>query len=589
MSTQSYPLLDRASSPDALRRLERDQLPQLAGELRQFLLDTISASGGHFGASLGCVELTIALHYLLDTPYDRLIWDVGHQAHGHKVLTGRRQHLSRLRRRDGLAPFPSRTESGFDAFGAGHASTSIGAATGMALASRRQAEKRRHVAVIGDGGLTGGMAWEALQHLGGAKLPVLVIVNENRMSISHNTGQLVELLADPEHFGLAETFRSMGLAYHGPVDGHDLDVLINTLDKLRDIDQPAVLHVRTVKGKGYPAAEADPVGYHAVPVFDLKHGKPPGSKTASWSDVVGEWLCHRAARMPSLHAITPAMKEGSGLVRFAEQFPERFHDVAIAEQHAAVLAAGLAAAGERPVLAIYSTFMQRAMDQIIHDIALQRLPVTMVLDRAGLVGGDGATHQGAFDIALLRSIPDIRLLSPSSESELWQLLNVAIEHPGPVAIRVPRGKVTGLGLPQERDSVIEPNVGEWHRGQTCAVLATGPILHSLLPICRSKGWSLYALPEIKPFPTEALRRICHSHKALISVEEHAAIGGLGSAVAEHLVSLGLSLPLHTIGLPDKFIGHGSYSENLEEAGLDATTLLTRIQQFLDSSFKNKKN
>jgi 1-deoxy-D-xylulose-5-phosphate synthase len=564
------PALPSVREPDALRQLPPEQLPGVAADLRQFVLNTVAGSGGHFGASLGCIELTVALHYCYDTPKDRLIWDVGHQAHAHKALTKRADGLAGMRQRAGLAPFPSRDESSFDAFGAGHASTSISAALGMALASQSRAEPRRHVAIIGDGGLTGGMAWEALQHLGACQAPVLVVINENRMSISENVGQLVDVLKEPDVRGLAETFHTMGLQYHGPVDGHDLEALITQLTSVRDAKGPQVLHIRTQKGRGYSAAEADPVGYHAVPVFDPAAGKTASSGNTSWSAAAGQWLCQAAERREDLHVITPAMKEGSGLVKFAQQHPRRFHDVAIAEQHAATLAAGLAAGGEHPVLAIYSTFLQRAMDQVIHDIALQKLAVTLLIDRAGLVGGDGATHQGVFDISLLRAIPNIEIVNPSDAHALFAWLDVLCSKTQPTAVRIPRGNIPDIAV---ADS---PAAAPWHceveLAGTHAVLTTGPMLHRLAPICQELGLALYHIAQVKPLPEEGLRAIAAKHSHWSTVEEHAVAGGLGSSINEWLAANDANVAIRNRGVPDRFIGHGSHEENLEEAGIDDASL-----------------
>jgi 1-deoxy-D-xylulose-5-phosphate synthase len=578
-----YRVLGGIDGPAALRALPRSELPRLAEEMRRFILETLAREGGHFAASLGTVELSIALHRLLDTPHDLLVWDIGHQAHPHKILTGRRAALETQRRRGGLAPFLSRDESPYDAFGAGHAGTSISAALGMAAAARLRGEARRVVAVIGDGGLSCGMAYEALNHLGALRENLLVVVNDNGMSISEHVGALTDPLALP-HF-----FAALGCAYHGPVDGHDLDALLDALAAVRDGSGPRVLHVRTLKGKGYAPAERDPVAYHGVGRFDPVTGAfAPAAAAPSYSQRFGDWLCAAAERDPRVVAITPAMREGSGLVGFARRFPERYFDTGIAEQHALTLAAGLAAAGMRPVLAIYSTFLQRGYDQLIHDIALQNLPVVLAVDRAGLVGADGATHHGAFDIAALRSIPNLTLMTPADGDACIAMLDHALGLDGPAAVRYPRG-AAGAAPAAAPDAAALPLVhggsrtlreSAARRGRRVALLAFGTRLAAALQTADILDATVVDMRFVKPLDTARIDALAQNHDLLVTLEDGTRMGGAGSAVAEHLAECRGGATLLMLGLPDRFVGHGSPDELLAECGLDAAGVLRAVQKAL---------
>ena len=605
-------LLKTIDSPAALRALAPQQLPLLAEELRAFVLESVSKTGGHLSSNLGTVELTIALHYVFDTPEDRIVWDVGHQTYPHKILTGRREQMATLRQMGGISGFPRRVESEYDTFGTAHSSTSISAALGMAVAAKNRGEHRHAIAVIGDSAMTGGMAFEALNNAGVLDdIRLLVILNDNDMSISPAVGALNRYLARlmsggfyaaaknvgkqmlkplPPLFELARKFEShakglvvpatlfeeFGFNYIGPIDGHDLDALVPTLQNLRQLDGPQFLHVVTRKGQGYKLAEADPVLYHGPGKFDPSVGikKSASAGAPTYTQVFGDWLCDIAAADSRVVGITPAMREGSGLVRFAHEFPARYFDVGIAEQHAVTFAAGLACEGLRPVVAIYSTFLQRAYDQLIHDVALQNLPVAFALDRGGLVGADGATHHGAFDLSYLRCIPNLVVMAPADENECRAMLTTAVRHDGPAAVRYPRG--AGAGVTIERDLVSLPiGKGEVRRdgaraaGTRIAILAFGTLLHEALRAGERLDATVANMRFVKPLDRELIERLARTHDALVTVEENAAIGGAGAGCAELLAELGLAVPLLVLGLPDRFVDHGDTHQLLASVGLDA--------------------
>ncbi len=611
-------LLTTIQSPADLRNLSEDQLPELAQELRTFIFYSLNQCGGHFAASLGAVELTIALHYLFNTPEDRIIWDVGHQAYPHKILTGRADQLSTIRLTDGLAPFPSREESVFDCFGTGHSSTSISAALGMAIAARLQKTGRSAVAVIGDGGLTGGMAFEALNHAGSIDADLLVVLNDNEMSISKNVGALTNYLSRilsskvychfregskkvlahlPSMKALAKRteahfkgmitpgtlFEELGFHYFGPIDGHDLNRLLPMLRNIRELKGPTLLHVITVKGKGYLPAEADPVEYHAVkPGF---YAQPAASavtvtapKPKTYSEVFGQWLCDMALQEERLVAITPAMCEGSGMVAFAQQFPERYFDVGIAEQHSVTLAAGMACEGLKPVVAIYSTFLQRAYDQLIHDCALQNLDVTFAIDRGGLVGGDGATHNGCFDLSYLRCIPNLIIMAPADENECRQMLYTAFQHPGPSAVRYPRGHGPGMAIDSTMTAIPIGRGEIKRRGKRIAILAFGSMLIPSMQVGESLNATVVNMRFVKPLDYSLLDALVEQVDLLVTVEENVLAGGAGSAVNEYLASTGKSMPVLNLGLPDQFIGHGNPADLLVACGLDPQSIQQRIME-----------
>jgi 1-deoxy-D-xylulose-5-phosphate synthase len=616
-TTPTYPLLGAIESPADLRALPVGDLPLLAAELREFLVQTVSTRGGHFAAGLGTVELTIALHYVFNTPDDRLVWDVGHQAYPHKVLTGRRDRLFSIKQRDGLAPFPTRSESPYDAFGVGHSSTSVSAALGMAIAAARQGTNRRAVAVIGDGAMSAGIAFEALNHAGSLPVDLLVVLNDNDMSISENVGALSNYLArvisgrlyaqlreggkkvlqqmptmrklarrSEEHVkGMVlpgTLFEEMGFNYVGPIDGHDLKALLRVLRVLRVAHGPQLLHVVTRKGKGYGPAEADPIAWHGPGPFDPASGtilkEKPG--TPSFSAIFGQWLCDIAEADPRIIGITPAMREGSGLVAFSRRFPERYFDVAIAEQHAVTFAAGLAAEGLKPVVAIYSTFLQRGYDQLIHDVALQRLPVVFAIDRAGLVGSDGATHHGNYDLTYLRCIPNMVVMAPSDENECRQMLYTATQLDGPAAVRYPRG--SGPGVPvQQAMSALEIGRAEYRRQGTSglALLAFGTMLAPALQLGERLNATVVNMRFVKPLDLALLREVAANHVAIVTLEENVVAGGAGSGCAEALDAEGLSMPWLHIGIPDRCIEHGSRQDCLEAAGLDAAAIATTIERW----------
>jgi 1-deoxy-D-xylulose-5-phosphate synthase len=610
-------LLKSLDSPADLRRLPIAKLPALAAELRQFLIQSVSTRGGHFAAGLGTVELTIALHYVFDTPYDRLVWDVGHQAYPHKVLTGRREKLSTIKQPGGLAPFPSRAESEYDTFGAGHSSTSVSAALGMAIAAAQRRESRRVVAVIGDGALTAGMAFEALNHAGSLPTDLLVVLNDNDMSISENVGALSKRFAQAlsgqmyaqlreggkkmlsqmpsvrelarrseEHLkGMVlpgTLFEEMGFNYIGPVDGHDVKALVRTLRNLRKLRGPQFLHVLTRKGKGYAPAEADPITWHGPGPFDPASGTIFKEKSAgpSYSQVFGQWLCDMAAADPKIIGITPAMREGSGLVQFSKRFPDRYFDVAIAEQHAVTFAAGLATEGLKPVVAIYSTFLQRAYDQLIHDVALQRLPVVFAIDRAGLVGSDGATHQGSYDLSYLRCIPNLVIMAPADEDECRQMLYTATTLDGPALVRYPRGTGPGVALAQQMTALPVGRAQIRREGRSgLAMMVFGTLLDSAQKIAERLDATLVNMRFVKPLDEDLVIALAEKHRAIVTIEENVTAGGAGSAVGELLTSEGLLLPLLQIGIPDRFIEHGSRDSCLTAAGLDAAGLSASVEHW----------
>jgi 1-deoxy-D-xylulose-5-phosphate synthase len=609
-----YPLLSKIDSPSDLRALPPESLPQVCAELREYLINTVATRGGHFAAGLGTVELTIALHYIFDTPNDRLVWDVGHQAYPHKVLTGRRDRLATVKQKDGLAPFPTRAESPYDTFGVGHSSTSISAALGMAVAAAREGRERKVVAVIGDGAMTAGMAFEALNNAGSLRTDLLVVLNDNDMSISENVGALsnyfARILSSRKYSALRETgkkvlakmptawelarrseeylkgmvlpgglFEALGFNYIGPIDGHDIAALVRTLRNQRQLKGPQFLHVVTRKGKGYAPAEADPIKWHGPGAFDPASGTIFKEKSAgpSFSQIFGDWLCDIAELDPKIVGITPAMREGSGLVEFSRRFPQRYFDVAIAEQHAVTFAAGLACEGLKPVVAIYSTFLQRGYDQLIHDVALQNLPVVFALDRAGLVGGDGATHQGAYDISYLRCIPNMVLMSPSDENECRQMLYTATTLAGPSAVRYPRGIGSGIAAVKEMSAVpIGRGVIRREGCSGLAILAFGTLLQSLSGLAEALDATLVDMRFVKPLDVALVKEIASRHSAIVTVEENAVAGGAGAGVAETLADASLSLPLHLVGIPDRFIEHGSREDCLAAAGLDAAGLERQI-------------
>lgn len=608
-------LLDRIESPADLRQLEKKQLPQLAEELRTFLLYTIGQTGGHFGANLGTVELTIALHYLYDTPTDRLVWDVGHQAYPHKVLTGRRKQMSSLRQRDGLAGFLKRGESPYDVFGAGHSSTSISAALGMALAARLQGQKRRVVAIIGDGGMTAGMAYEAMAHAGATGASMLVVLNDNQMSISRNIGGLHNYFARiwasrlyialreggqkvlsrmPAAWKLARRteehvkgmvapgtlFEELGLNYIGPIDGHNLKLLVSTLRNMRDRPGPQLLHILTVKGKGYAPAEKDPIKHHAIAKIEKPKAAAPQNPTPKYQQIFGDWLCDTAAREPRLAAITPAMCEGSGMTEYAKKYPQRFFDVAIAEQHSVTLAAGLASEGMKPVVAIYSTFLQRAYDQLIHDVALQNLDVLFAVDRAGLVGEDGPTHAGSFDLSYLRTVPNLVIMTPSDGEEMRRLLDTGFLHAGPAVVRYPRG---GVPAPVAQTPSAPIPLGKallLREGRQVAILAFGPLLGIACKVGEAMDASVANMRFVKPLDQQLILRLADSHELLVTVEDNALAGGVGTAVSQLLVQNGVHTSLLHLGIPDYFVEHASRNEQLAECGLDEAGITRSIKERL---------
>lgn len=567
-----YPHLSSIQVPPDLRRVPDSQLPDVADELRRYLIEAVASSGGHFGAGLGVVELTVALHYVFDTPHDRLIWDVGHQCYPHKILTGRRDRITTIKKKDGLAPFPHRTESEYDAFGVGHSSTSISAALGMAIAAQRKGDMRKFVAVIGDGAMTAGMAFEALDHAGDLGANLLVVLNDNGMSISENVGGLAKRLEKRgEGVAVPSTmFEELGFHYTGPIDGHDVSALVEVLRALKQQPGPQLLHVITTKGKGYAPAEQAQIEYHAVGPFDPHAGviKKAGPARPTYSDVFSDWLCDMAAADQRLLGITPAMREGSGLVRFSQEYPNRYFDVAIAEQHAVTLAAGMACEGAKPVVAIYSTFLQRAYDQVIHDVALQNLDVTFAIDRAGVVGPDGATHAGSFDLSFLRCLPNMVIMAPADEDECRTMLTTGFCHDGPAAIRYPRGFGPGATIRTELDMLPLGKAQVRRQGRGLAILSFGAMLAPALEIAVEMDATLVNMRFVKPLDETLLLELVRQHDALVTVEDNAIAGGAGAGVAESLAAHGVKLPILHLGLPDRFLEHGSREEVLSAAGLD---------------------
>ncbi|RUO58760.1 1-deoxy-D-xylulose-5-phosphate synthase [Pseudidiomarina insulisalsae] len=613
----SYALLDAIDSPADLRTLNERQLPQLCAEVREFLLNSVSQSSGHLASGLGTVELTVALHYVYATPYDQLVWDVGHQAYPHKILTGRKDQLHTIRQKDGLHPFPWRPESEYDTLSVGHSSTSISAALGMAIAAERERTEQKVVAIIGDGAMTAGMAFEALNHAGGIEPNMLVILNDNDMSISENVGALNNHLARvlsgkfynsvregskkllqgmpgihhlasraEEHMkGMVAPgtiFEELGFNYIGPIDGHDVNLLVSTLRNMRSLKGPQFLHIVTRKGKGYEPAEKDPIGYHGVPKFDPNGTSLPSKKAAtpSYSQVFGDWLCEMAARDPKLMAVTPAMREGSGMVKFSQQYPKQYFDVAIAEQHAVTFGAGLAIGGYHPVVAIYSTFLQRGYDQLIHDVALQNLPVLFAIDRAGIVGADGPTHQGAFDLSYLRCIPNMVVMAPSDENECRNMLYTGHVLDQPAAVRYPRGNGTGCEVDAELQqlSIGKGRMVRQSDNAKVAILSFGTVLNDVLPCASELDASVADMRFVKPLDESLIAELAASHDLLVTVEDNVVAGGAGSAVGEFLLREGLSTPLLQLGLPDQFIKHGGQDEVRAELGLDAKSLEQRIRE-----------
>ena len=608
----TYPLLDTIDSPADLRRLDEAQLDKLAIELRAFLLESVSKTGGHLASGLGVIELTIGLHYVYNTPNDPLVWDVGHQCYPHKILTGRREQMHSIRRKNGLGGFPRRSESKFDSFGAGHSSTSISAALGMAIAARQRGKAKRPVAIIGDGAMTAGMAFEALSHAGDLNEDLLVILNDNDMSISPNVGGLSNYMtrvlssqlftsmreegkrilknvppveefarrAEEHMKGMVTPgtlFEELGFNYIGPIDGHDMQTVVNTLRNIRQLKGPTLLHAVTRKGKGYSHAENEPVRYHGVGQFDPANGlESTPSSAQTYTEVFSDWLCDQATADEQLVGITPAMREGSGLVEFSKRFPDRYFDVAIAEQHALTLAAGMACEGIKPVVAIYSTFLQRAYDQLVHDVALQNLPVLLAIDRAGLVGPDGPTHAGSFDITFLRCIPNMTIMLPTNEAECRQMLTTGFQLNGPAAVRYPRGKGPGI-KPDTALSTLTVGKGERVRaGKTLALLVFGSPLQDALKAAERLDASVANMRFAKPLDETLVTQLAQQHSGLVTIEDGAIAGGAGSAVNEFLNQAKISIPILNLGLPDQFQEHGSREELLAEAGLDAENLYQRI-------------
>jgi 1-deoxy-D-xylulose-5-phosphate synthase len=612
MDAQRYPRLSRITVPADLRQFPEAELPAIAEELRAYLIETVSQVGGHFGAGLGVIELTVALHYLYDTPNDRLVWDVGHQCYPHKILTGRRDRIHTVKKKGGLAPFPKRDESEYDSFGVGHSSTSISAALGMAIALQSAGDERHVIAVIGDGAMTAGMAYEALNHAGGMdpEPNLLVILNDNRMSISENVGGLTKMLGRmmssramnamreggkkllgdkkkptarfvrrwEEHwkgmFVPSTLFEEMGFHYSGPIDGHDLHALVNSLKTLKTLKGPQLLHVVTTKGKGFGLAEGDQIEYHAVSPFDPDVGvvKKTGPVKPTYTQVFGDWLCDMAVADDKLMGITPAMREGSGMVRFSQEFPARYFDVAIAEQHAVTLAAGMACEGAKPVVAIYSTFLQRGYDQLIHDVALQDLDVLFAIDRAGVVGPDGATHAGSFDLSYLRCIPNMVVMAPSDENECRQMLSTGFRHFGPAAVRYPRGAGPGVAVQTNLDTLPIGKADLRRRGGKLALLSFGTLLPAAQQVADEFGLTLVNMRFVKPLDRALILELADSHEGFVTVEDNVIMGGAGSAVAELLAGERLSLPVLHLGLPDSFQEHASREQLLSEAGLDAAAI-----------------
>jgi len=623
-----YPLLSQINSPRDLRNFSQDKLGRISNELRSFLLNSVSKSSGHFASGLGTIELTVALHYVYDTPFDHLIWDVGHQAYPHKILTGRRDQLHTIRQKGGLHPFPWREESEYDTLSVGHSSTSISAALGLAVAAEKEAKNRKTVAVIGDGAMTAGMAFEALNHAGDIKKDMLVILNDNDMSISENVGalnnHLAKLLSGSIFTGFREGskkllgnippikelasraeehlkgmvvpstfFEELGFNYIGPIDGHDVQSLVTTINNMRNLKGPQFLHVVSTKGKGYQAAEQDPIKYHAVPKFNPEDKSLPQSKPSlpTYSKIFGDWLCKTAEVDNKLVAVTPAMAEGSGMVEFSQRFPDQYFDVAIAEQHAVTYAAGLAIGGQKPVVAIYSSFLQRGYDQYIHDIAIQNLPVMFAVDRAGIVGADGATHQGVFDLSFLRCIPNTVIMAPSNERECQLMLNTGFKLNGPSVVRYPRGTGTGETLPSVDETIelgkgvtivktqtLEDNKQE---GKSIAMLSFGTMLAEAKIAALELNATLVDMRFVKPLDGTLIDSLNASHDYLVTIEDNAIAGGAGSGVNEYLLAQGKPVTILNIGITDNFVKHGTQEEMHHELGLDAEGIIAKVQNFIN--------
>lgn len=617
LDLKHYPTLSQAGTPEALRTLPQEKLDALSDELREYLLNCVSQSSGHFASGLGTVELTVALHYVYNTPFDRVLWDVGHQAYPHKILTGRAERMSTIRQKDGLHPFPWPPESEYDTFAVGHSSTSISAALGMAVAAEKENAGRKVVAVIGDGAMTAGMAFEALNHAGDINKDMVVVLNDNEMSISENVGALNSHLARlltgnffntirdggkkllsnvppiKEFASRAEEhikgmvvpgtiFEELGFNYIGPIDGHDVNAMVDTLRNMRKFKGPQLLHVVTRKGKGYPSAEKDPIKFHAVPKFNPAENALPASKPSAptFSAIFGQWLCDMAAQDPKLMAVTPAMREGSGMVAFSQQYPDQYFDVAIAEQHAVTFAAGLAKDGYHAVVAIYSTFLQRAYDQLIHDVALQELPVLFAIDRAGVVGADGPTHQGAFDIAYLRCIPNMIIMTPSDEDECRQMLFTGHKAARPAAVRYPRGSGKGVTPGAEMTEIPLGQSRECRSGERVAILNFGTLLPFAEEAADSLNATLIDMRFVKPLDTDAIEKVCASHDLIVTLEDGCTAGGAGSAVMEFIQSSATLRRVLTIGLPDEFILQGTQQQMYEQHGLDAKGIIKKVNAAL---------
>ncbi len=617
MPTKDYPLLKDINLPEDVRKLDAKQLKALSAELREYLTHTVSLSGGHFSAGLGTVELTVALHYVFNTPVDQLVWDVGHQAYPHKILTGRKDKMPTIRTKGGICAFPNRNESEYDAFGVGHSSTSISAALGMAIAAKQQGLDKRCVAIIGDGSITGGMAFEAMNHAGVVDANLLVILNDNDMAISPNVGAMNNyftrvissklyssvreeskkvLSKMPSVWELAKKteehvkgmivpgtlFEELGFNYIGPIDGHDVDMLVDTLNNIKDLSGPVFLHIVTKKGKGYAPAENDPLAYHGVPAFDPQLDSLPQSAPSvhpTYTQVFGRWLCDMAKEDSRLFGITPAMREGSGLVEFSDCFPERYFDVAIAEQHAVTLAAGLACQGGKPVVAIYSTFLQRAYDQLIHDVAVQDLDVLFALDRAGLVGPDGPTHAGSFDYSFLACIPNMLIMAPANENECRQMLTTGFYYKGPAAVRYPRGKGPGSVVSEDLSELEIGKAEICHQGGRLAILAWGSMVTPAIEVGKKLGATVVNMRFIKPLDTEIILQLAKTHDVLVTIEENVISGGSGSAVNNFLQAQQILMPVLNIGLPDTFVEQGTREELLTECGLDTQGIFNSIEAF----------
>ncbi|MCL1057728.1 1-deoxy-D-xylulose-5-phosphate synthase [Shewanella gelidimarina] len=613
-----FPVLAQANTPDELRQLPQAVLPQLADELRGFLLKSVAKSSGHFASGLGTVELTVAIHYVYNTPFDRLIWDVGHQAYPHKILTGRRERMHTIRQKGGIHPFPWREESEYDTFSVGHSGTSVSAALAMAITAEKEQAGRKVVSVIGDGAMTGGMVFEAMNHAGDLHNDMLVILNDNEMSISENVGalnnHLAQLMSGRFYTTIRESskkvlkgmpvikemakrteehlkgmvvpgtmFEELGFNYIGPIDGHDVDALVETLRNMRNLKGPQILHIMTKKGRGYEPAEKDPIGWHAVPKFDPSTFEKPVSKPSNptFSQVFGKWLCDVAEKDEKLLAITPAMREGSGMVEFSQRFPGQYFDAAIAEQHAVTLAAGFACEGYSPVIAIYSTFLQRGYDQLIHDVALQKLPVLFAIDRGGIVGADGPTHQGAFDLSFMRTVPNMVIMTPSDENECRQMLYTGYCYKaGPTAVRYPRGSATGA---KQVETMTAVPIGKGlikRQGKKVAILNFGTTLANSLIAAEAFDATVADMRFVKPLDVDLVKALAESHDVLVTVEENAIMGGAGSAVLELLQTLKLPKAVLQLGLPDEFIKHGAPDEIISEIGLDAAGIQKQIEDYL---------